>query len=854
MESSSWTPHEFDEGHNESSVRCAERARRLRARGFPMTPLLEWLLDLENIRLGHDRPISLDWNSPWQVQPWMLVCLALVVAASVALVYRRENASLFRRSILAGIRCATMAFAIAMFCGPLLVLQRDRVEPSYVVLALDTSMSMAEHDRFNDSDLALSLARGAGLQGRELVPEYSRLELAIAALLRDGGAPLQTLLEQNGVQLCTFSGSVETHGFFDSPSAIGSLVEMIGTVRAHGTRTDLAGAVDDIVQGSQGRRLAAIVVVSDGRATQSCNFADTIELAKGRQVPVYALRIGSPDEPQDIEVTAVLAHQSVFANDLLAVTAQLQARGLSGPTPLEVRLVDERTGATVDTRQIVLDPTRRSMTVELRVKPTDAGRRLYRVDVPALPTEVIAENNSARIEVTVLSGQLRVLYCEGYPRYEYRYLKNALLRESTITLSVLLIEADEGFVQEGTEPIRRFPQSPEELNRYDVVIFGDVDPRGGWLSPAQMHMLLDYVGNVGGGFALIAGERASPHRFKGTPLEKLIPVRIDPAFFGRFETSLTTGFHAQLTSDGRRSRVFRFVPEGNGAEAVQSAFEPPSELYWFSRTLGPKPGATVLMEHPTARGEAGLLPLVVTGRYGAGKLFFQGTDDTWRWRRETGELLHDTYWVQVVRALMRGARLSQTRRLIVRTDQRSYAYGSPVHTQVRVFDSELLSELKDVFEIAVIGSKPRLHTAPEDGVQTPTAVARFAVHRLSADADRFEGTWIPPHPGRFVLEPAEFAPRLDETVPSVAIQVGRPNLETRHPQADHETLERLANATGGRVVELDRLVEAFESIEDRSVRIPDDVVEPLWDSKLALALFALMISIEWVARKAMGLL
>ena len=195
----------------------------------------------------------------------------------------------------------------------------------------------------------------------------------------------------------------------------------------------------------------------------------------------------------------------------------------------------------------------------------------------------------------------------------------------------------------------------------------------------------------------------------------------------------------------------------------------------------------------------------------------------------------------------------------MRADQRNYAYGLPVHTQVHVFDSELLGEMKDAVEIAVIGSKPRVResggqAAGTPSVEAPAAVARFVAHRVSADGNLFEGTWIPPHPGRYVLEPADFVPRADETMPSVAVRVERPNIEAMHPQADHEALERLCGATGGQVVQADQLAEVFETIEDRSVRIPDDVIEPLWDSKLVLAVFALMISMEWVTRKAMGLL
>ena len=136
----------------------------------------------------------------------------------------------------------------------------------------------------------------------------------------------------------------------------------------------------------------------------------------------------------------------------------------------------------------------------------------------------------------------------------------------------------------------------------------------------------------------------------------------------------------------------------------------------------------------------------------------------------------------------------------------------------------------------------------------PTVVARFDAHRLGPESNVFEGTWVPPGPGHFVVEAAGITPRPGERTGSVLIRIERPDLETRRPEADHEVLERIARSTGGLVLELDQLATGFDAIRDRSVQIPDDLVEPLWDSKLALVLFVLMILMEWILRKAFGLM
>src|SRR5205814_3449578 len=109
----------------------------------------------------------------------------------------------------------------------------------------------------------------------------------------------------------------------------------------------------------------------------------------------------------------------------------------------------------------------------------------------------------------------RRAYVAGYPRWEYRYIKNEMIRDKTVDISCLLTSADPSFKQEGDQahdnfpgPITRFPESIEELLAYDVVLFGDVDPRQ--FSDAQLQLITDFVAKRGGGFGMVAGSRYSP--------------------------------------------------------------------------------------------------------------------------------------------------------------------------------------------------------------------------------------------------------------------------------------------------------------------------------------------------------
>ncbi len=232
---------------------------------------------------------------------------------------------------------------------------------------------------------------------------------------------------------------------------------------------------------------------------------------------------------------------------------------------------------------------------------------------------------------------------------------------------------------------------------------------------------------------------------------------------------------------------------------------------------------------------------MVSGRYGAGRVFFCGTDDTWRWRRGDGEWVFDTFWLQVCRSLTRPRSLGADRRVVLRTDRSRYEYGERVELSAEVVDGELL---------AVLGEE--LHALVRDGLDRP--VRRVTLARLGERANVFEGWFVPDRAGSYGLELEDYPGRLGQRRASAMIHVADADVELRRSEADRATLARLASETGGAVLVVERIVEDLGSIRDRSVQIPDDVSEPLWDSKLALAMFSLLLVSEWVLRKAFGML
>src|SRR5262249_37300986 len=134
---------------------------------------------------------------------------------------------------------------------------------------------------------------------------------------------------------------------------------------------------------------------------------------------------------------------------------------------------------------VAVDPQGKPVKFRMTHRPTEAGEKVYVIDVPVQPDEAQPADNN-RLERTILVRDakiIKVLYVEGYPRYEFRYIKSLLERESgddprnkSIDLKVVLLDADDDYAAQDKSAKSDFP-GKAELNQYDVVILGDVDPR-----------------------------------------------------------------------------------------------------------------------------------------------------------------------------------------------------------------------------------------------------------------------------------------------------------------------------------------------------------------------------------------
>jgi len=787
-----------------------------------MNRLLEIIFGLDRGFLDREGDFALRFNPQWPwseaigATVWNVLLIGLAVAL-VIYVYRREGREKRIRIGLACVRMALLLLVIGLLNRPVLSLTQSRTEPSVLAIMLDDSLSMRIKDIKQPGDRF-----------------DTRLDAITAVLSQDNAKLLTDLGKIHQLRFYKFNG--------DAVAIQTSTTQPVPQIEPAGQKTQVAASIRTVLRDLQGQRLAGVVVMTDGRDMPQQSIAAAIDDVKDFGVPVFPVPIGSDQPLRNIDVQQVSAQDAVFVKDIANIKAMVRVTGPAGQSVV-VRLKDKKTG------KVMLDaqgrPIEKLVTpagdepteVELQFTPMETGTVDLIVEADAQSGEIDESDNAREVQVAVLDAKINVLYVEGYPRWDYRYLKNEMIRDRTVNISCLLLSADTTFRQEGDKPITRFPETLEELLEYDVVLMGDVDPRE--LSDSQLQLINDFVSRRGGGFGMIAGPRFSPQAWKGTAIESILPVdiaRTTAEDWGVDGSTIAEGFRPNLTREGSDSSLFRFFPDrAENERFLKESWQP---IFWYAHGVSSKPGVgEVLAEHPSEVGPDGRrAPIVVVGRFGAGRTMFSAIDDSWRWRYYTGESIFNTYWVQQLRYLARSRKLGQ-RKFTLATQRPIYDLGQQVRLVARAIDPQLLTQLPEQLRVQIMASDGQL-------VRQETLVRQEGT-------DTYLSSFTAGQVGKFTVVLPSVAPGIEEM--TLPIDVAVPRLELSTPQVDRVTLARLASETSGAVIDLNDAATKLPGIPSAQRLVPLITSQPLWDAPIALAAFILLLTAEWVARKLFGM-
>jgi hypothetical protein len=600
------------------------------------------------------------------------------------------------------------------------------------------------------------------------------------------------------------------------------------------------------------------VVLSDGRSSDSVGRAALKQL-EARQIPVFTVPLGSADPLTDMALARLDAPQAAFVGDYVPVSVDVERLGGNPDQPVNgrVQLVDNATERVLD--ELPLERSfRGTQRVTLTARPEDPGEASWSVRLVLDTPDLTQENNRLPVRVELVDRPIRVVYFDGYPRWEYRYLKNLLVRESSIRSSTMLLAADRKYIQEGTDVLEALPRTQEGWNQFDVIIMGDLRPS--LFSDEQLEQIRTLVSERGAGLIWIGGSAATPGAWRGTPLADLIPFSVSESDRGSGPQTWLDPVVLRPGPAASRYGVLQLgeSPREPWPEVLSSSDAGWNTFRWAQRidpaSLKPTTEVLALASPVTNAGgsSAAPTPLAMTMRYGAGRVVYIATDETWRYRYARGEVLTERFWIPIVRLLARESLGRTGRPALVEASPERAQVNQQVQVSVRLLDQTLVDKRPEAIKVRLV---PQAQ-AGSPGRTQGTAELLLKPQARSDDgggpSDLFTSTWVPTEPGVYLVQPTDqLLTGLDL---SARLEVVLPDDELRIPQADHANLAQLSQATGGMVLSPARLSELPDLLPNRELHLlgtPD--VETLWDKPIVWTVLILLLIFEWVGRRLIKL-
>lgn len=635
------------------------------------------------------------------------------------------------------------------------------------------------------------------------------------------------------------SASLQLYQFGSQLSSVPSLADLT----ASDDRSDLDEALSTL-NGIFQEPPKAILVVSDGQFSNMAQMEKLASNFKARGIPVHVYPVGDTTIRGDIAIERLSIPKNVKARDLAPVRVAIRSSGFDGQrVELQVRPTSSPDAQLIATLPLTLRDGTQTYDV---VVPADPNAGELTVTVPVQQHEAIESNNAVPFELLARNRKINVFYMEGTQGSEYRYIRDALQDDPSITCVAAVVDnqyASRPRIARVDDPYRGFPATRNELFEYDVIICSDISK--GAFTREQLDWTAELVRDRGGGFVMIGGYTSfGAGNWDQTVWDQLIPIDMRGDQIG--QGVVNQPFQVHVPASVRTHPIWRLSDDNAENNRIIDSMP---QFYGTNLAKRLKPAAVLLAESQGNVAGLGKTMIFACHAYGRGRTFAMLPDSTESWGIDFERTWGDgdnrhfrKFWRNAVNWLTENS-ISAQRRLIVETDRLIYRPGEPIGMVVTTLD-ENFQPTTD-FDVEIRG-------LDDQGNILRSATLRPSVGRYAGSIDAF----LPPH------EPSEAstlkrlrlqvrATRNGEEIAirDMDIQVLNDSDELKTPNADQSNLRKLADWTGGNVLQFpEDLVEVLGDVDST----PGERVvyrTPAWDSPLLwMTLFSLIVG-EWVVRR-----
>jgi uncharacterized membrane protein len=726
---------------------------------------------------------------------WVLAIFLLAAAAGLAWLIRSRlpQASPHVRNWKAGaiwlLQFAMAALLLILLWQPAIMVAELRPQQNIIAVLVDDSRSMSRADN------------GA-----------TRESQAVKSL--EGGV-LDDLQKKFQVRLYRVDGRL---------TRVGKLDELKTAPPAPATRIgdglkQLAGEAADLPIG-------AVVLLSDGDDNSGGIDLETISTFRSRRIPVHTVGFGLEQTPHDVEIDDAVVPPRTLADSRLAAKISFHQRGYAG----EKAMLSVRDGTkALAAREITLASDGQVQNETLLFNAGPAGSKTLQFTIDPLPGEENRANNGVARMVNVESNKQRVLYVEGEPRWEYKFIRRAEQDDRILTVVSMLRTSENKIYRQGISDPKEladgFPSRVEDLFDYQALIVGSVEVT--YFTAAQQELIQQFVDRRGGGLLLLGGRASLGDGGWGvSSLADLLPVVL-PNKKGTFHRDPAT---VELTPVGADNIITRLVEDP--AKNVERWKKLPY-LMDYQEVGTPKPGAVVLAEMNAGNRK---MPLLITQNYGRGRTAVLATGGTWRWQmsQPLEDQTHEEFWQQLLRWLV----TDTPGRVVASVPSQMLFDDGRVRFSAEVRDKNYLPAADAHVEAHILGpggTAVQIEMTPD-----PNAPGTF------------HADWTADQPGSYLTEVT--ASRANEEVGRDVLTFARMDgvAENFHTEQNRELLEKLSSQTGGRYWKPQELSKLPSEISYSEAGITVRDRKDLWNMPVIFFLIVLLRSCEWLLRRKWG--
>ena len=727
---------------------------------------------------------------------YLAAILVGVGAGLTILAYRSGRGRKRDRVALAGIRLAILAIILVCLFRPLLVVRAASPQQNFLGVLLDDSRSMQIAD----------------MDGQ---PRANYVKTEFADQTR---GILQALSSRFTVRTFRFS-SAATRTTQESDLTF------------NGSQSRLGAALSGVRQELAGLPVAGLVMVSDGADTADAALGEALLALKAESLPVFTIGVGQETLSKDIQVGRVATPKTALKGTTLMVDVVLSQSGFDGQ---KVTLDVEDEGTLVSTQEISLPDAGTPASIPVRFTVNEAGPRVLRFRVSPQQGELVTENNAREALIDVRDRKEKILYFEGEPRYEYKFIRRAIPEGDNVIVTSLIRTADNKYMRQGVdgpeELVAGFPKTREELFAYRALIIGSLEAAA--LTGDQLRMIAEFVDRRGGGLLMLGGPRAfAEGGYVGTAVADVLPVVLDR---GNVQPKGTV---SRMNVKPTRAGLATAVTQLAATEAAST--EKWSQLpviTTVNRVTAVKPGATVLLTGTDEnRAER---PLLVYQRYGRGKSFAFLPQDSWMWQMHASiavdDLTHENFWRQLLRWLVDGV-----------PDQ-----VEPSFTSERVEPGEAAQLIANVVDPSFVELNDASLLVTVTGPDSSVVDVPMA--------------WDGEHPGEYsaaipTKAPGWYEARLEATRGGKSVGSAVTHFRVAPGDAEYfdatmhaGTLRRIAEETGGRFYEADNTASLADDLRYTGRGVTTVEEHDLWHMPIVLMLLVGLLCAEWGYRRAVG--